>query len=75
MEPTISLDAQALKDLIKESVREVMHEEWFKFFDLLTPFVDNEEQAEIEASFSPADHPDIDFVDITNWFDHENQAQ
>ena len=75
MEPTISLDAQALKALIKESVREVMREEWFKFFDLLTPYVDNEEQAAIAASFSPADYPDTDFVDITNWFDHENQAQ
>ncbi|MBC7970706.1 MAG: hypothetical protein H7Z11_11380 [Verrucomicrobia bacterium] len=75
MEPTISLDAQTLKVLIKESVREVMREEWFKFFDLLTPYVDNEEQAAIEASFSPADHSETDFVDITNWFDHENQAQ
>jgi hypothetical protein len=34
MEPILSLDAQTLKALIKESVREVMHEEWFKFFDL-----------------------------------------
>jgi hypothetical protein len=75
MEPTLSLDAQALKALIKESVREVMREEWFRFFDLLTPYVDNEEQAEIEAAFSPADHPDADFVDITSWFDYENQAQ
>jgi hypothetical protein len=75
MEPTIPLDAQALKALIKESVREVMREEWFKFFDLLIPYVDNEEQAAIEASFFPADHPDTDFVDITSWFDHENQAQ
>jgi hypothetical protein len=65
MEPTIPLDAQAPKALIKESVREVMREEWFKFFDLLTPYVDNEEQAAIEASFSPTDHPDTDFVDIT----------
>jgi hypothetical protein len=36
MEPTLSLDVQALKALIKESVREVTREEWFKFFDLLT---------------------------------------
>ncbi len=49
MEPTISLDAQALKVLIKESVREVMREEWFKFFDLLTPYVDNEEQAAFKS--------------------------
>lgn len=70
MEPTTSLDAQALKALIKESVREVMREEWFKFFDLLIPYVSDAEQAEIEATFSPDDHPDVDFVDITEWFDH-----
>ena len=75
MEPTASLDLQALKGLIKESVREVMREEWFKFFDLLLPYVDTQEQAEIEASFSPADHSDEDFVDITHWFEHENQAE
>ena len=69
MEPTLSLTAQALKALIKESVCEVTHEEWFKFFDLLVPYIDNEEQAAIAASFSPADHPDTDFIDITNWFD------
>ncbi|WP_008315361.1 hypothetical protein [Leptolyngbya sp. PCC 6406] len=75
MEPTVSLDIQALKSLIKESVREIMREEWFKFFDLLIPYVDTQEQAEIEASFSPIDYSDEDFVDITHWFDHENQAE
>ncbi|QQE65957.1 hypothetical protein GFS31_26510 [Leptolyngbya sp. BL0902] len=67
MEPTASLDLQALKMLIKDSVREVMREEWFKFFDLLLPYVDTQEQAEIEASFSPADHSDEDFVEITHY--------
>jgi 5,10-methylenetetrahydrofolate reductase len=75
MEPTVSLDANALKSLIKESVREVMREEWFKFFELLIPYVDDAEQAEIEAAFSPESHPDSDFVDITNWFDDADQAQ
>ena len=70
MEPTTSLDAQALKALIKESVREVMREEWFKFFYMLIPYVSDEEQAEIESSFSPEEHPDSEFVDITDWFDH-----
>ena len=59
----------------KESVREVMSEEWFKFFELLIPYVDDEEQVEIEASFSPAEHPDSDFVDITDWFDNADQTQ
>ncbi|NET10689.1 MAG: hypothetical protein F6K16_39565 [Symploca sp. SIO2B6] len=75
MEPTTAIDPQMLKALIKESVREVMREEWFKFFDLLTPYVDDDEQAEIEAQFSPADHSDDDFIDVTGWFGHEHQAQ
>jgi hypothetical protein len=48
-----------------------MREEWFKFFDMVVPDVDIEEQAEIEASVSLADYPNTDFVDITNWFNHE----
>jgi hypothetical protein len=75
MEPTITLNAQALKALIKESVREVMHEEWFKFFELLLPYVDDQEQADIEASFSPVSYSAEDFVDVTDWFDHESQTQ
>ncbi|MGD1908517.1 MAG: hypothetical protein ACFB0C_21385 [Leptolyngbyaceae cyanobacterium] len=75
MEAAAPLDVQALKTLIKDSVREVMREEWFKFFDLLTPYVDNEEQGEIEASFSPSHYSDEDFIDITSWFADESQAQ
>ena len=68
MEPATSIDVQVLKSLIKDSVREVMREEWFKFFELLTPYVDDEEQAEIEATFSPTESSDADFIDNTNWF-------
>ncbi|MGG6241537.1 hypothetical protein ACQ4N7_23165 [Nodosilinea sp. AN01ver1] len=75
MEPTTSLDAQALKALIKESVREVMREEWFKFFQMLMPYVDDDEQSDIEASFSPEDYNDEDFVDVTDWFGDESQTQ
>jgi hypothetical protein len=72
---TITLDTQALRALIKESVREVMREEWFKFFEMLTPSVDDQEQGEIEASFAPKDYPAEDFIDVTSWFDDESQAQ
>lgn len=75
MEPTITLNAQALRALIKESVREVMREEWFKFFELLTPYVDDQEQAGVESRFSPADYQTEKFIDVTDWFDHESQAQ
>ncbi len=74
MESSNTLDIQALKSVIKESVREVMREEWFKFFELLIPYVDDAEQAEVEATFNPADYTEDDFVDITGWFDNENQA-
>lgn len=36
-----TLDTETLKMFIKESVREVMREEWFKFFALL-PYIDDE---------------------------------
>ncbi|GCA87972.1 hypothetical protein MiTa_01312 [Microcystis aeruginosa NIES-4264] len=30
-----------LKTIIKESVRKVMREEWFKFFEMLIPYIDD----------------------------------
>jgi len=70
MEPANTLDAQTLKAIIKESVREVMQEEWFKFFELVTPYISDSEQAEIEATFNPANYKDDDFVDISGWFNN-----
>ena len=49
MEPTNTLDTLMLKAIIKESVREAMREEWLKFFEMLIPYVDNVEQADIEV--------------------------
>jgi hypothetical protein len=69
MEESTPLDPQALKTLIKEGVREVMREEWFKFFEMLLPYVDDTEQADIESTFNPADYTDEDFEDITDWFE------
>jgi hypothetical protein len=51
MEPANTLDALILKTIIKESVCEVMREEWFKFFEILIPYVDDIEQADIEANW------------------------
>jgi hypothetical protein len=75
MEPANTLDALILKTIIKESVCEVMREEWFKFFEILIPYVDDIEQADIEANFNPVDYKDDNFVDITGWFDREDQDQ
>ncbi|MEY3555561.1 MAG: hypothetical protein GPJ22_08810 [Microcystis aeruginosa LL13-03] len=75
MEPANTLDALILKTIIKESVCEVMREEWFKFFEMLIPYVDDIEQADIEANFNPVDYKDDSFVDITGWFNREDQDQ
>jgi len=75
MESTSTLNLQLLKSLIKESVREVLHEEWFKFFEMIIPYVDDDEQADIVAKFSPTDYADQEFIDVTHWFENESQAQ
>lgn len=65
------MDTQALKDIIKESVREVFREEWFKFYEMTIPFVSDEEQQEIEQETgSPSDYDEDDFIDLTNWAKH-----
>ena len=74
MESITTIDLQTLKSLLKESIREVMTEECFKFFELMIPYVDDQEQAKIETKFSPADYSDEDFIDVTNWFEGERQS-
>ena len=73
MEPANTIDTETLKTIVKESVREVMREEWFKFFEMLVPYVDEEEQAEIEATFSPDQFQEDDFIDITKLVSDESR--
>ena len=61
--------------IVKESVREVMREEWFKFFEILVPYVDDEEQAEIETTFLPDQFQEDDFINITKLVANENRDQ
>ncbi|MBE9571464.1 MAG: hypothetical protein IMF11_12615 [Proteobacteria bacterium] len=44
-------DENRLKDLIREAVRDVLEEEVMKVKLLLTPYVSDEEQREIEESY------------------------
>jgi len=44
-------DENKLKDLIREAVRDVLEEEVMKVKLLLTPYVSDEEQREIEESY------------------------
>jgi hypothetical protein len=73
MEPANTMDTETLKTIVKESVREVMREEWFKFFEMLIPYVDDEEQADIEATFSPDQFKEDDFIDITKLVSDESK--
>ena len=65
------MDTQALKELIKESVREVLQEERLNLSKILIPEVGDREMAEIEENFSsPANYDSEEFVDMTDWVKH-----
>lgn len=73
MDTSVTIDTQALKALIKESVREVLNEEWFRIWQTVIPEVSDAEQAEIENSLgSPADYDLSEFVDMTDWVTNES---
>ncbi len=54
MNTPVTIDTQALKALIKESVREVLNEEWFRIWQMVIPEVSDAEQADIEKSLGSA---------------------
>ena len=60
-----------LKALIKESVREVLQEERLLLCQVLTPYISDEEQAEIETELgSPSDYDNDELIDMTQWVKH-----
>ncbi len=67
------MEIQELKLLIKETMREVLREERLTLCKILMPYVDDAEQAELEAEFgSPADYSEDEAVDMTEWVKHGN---
>lgn len=69
------MEIQELKALIKESMREVLREERLMLCKILIPYVDDAEQAELEAEFgSPADYQENETIDMTAWVRHGNQV-
>jgi len=69
------METQALKVLIKESVREVLREERLLLCQILMPYISDDEQAEIDADFgSPSDYADDEMVDMTNWVKYGGQV-
>ncbi|MGB3494664.1 MAG: hypothetical protein WBA57_18195 [Elainellaceae cyanobacterium] len=84
MESANTLDTQALKGIIKESIREVLpeilgellREERLKLCKMLIPTVSDEEQEEINQELgSPNDFDEEEFVNLTEWTEHGSQLQ
>jgi hypothetical protein len=68
----LSMATQDLKELIKASMREVLREERLLLCQALIPYVDDIEQAKMEAEFgSPVDYEEEALTDMTGWV-HDN---
>lgn len=69
------MEIQELKTLIKETMREVLREERLILCKILTPYVDDVEQAELEAEFgSPNEYDEAESIDMTAWVKHGDQV-
>ncbi len=68
------MEIQELKMLIKETMREVLREERLILCKILIPYVDDVEQAELEAEFGlPADYDEAETIDMTAWVKRGDQ--
>ncbi|WP_416666548.1 hypothetical protein [Egbenema bharatensis] len=70
------MDENALKQLVKDSVREVLREERLKLCQVLLPFVSDKEMQEIQEKLgSPSDYDKSEFVNMTDWVKDGNRPQ
>ncbi|MDX1978144.1 MAG: hypothetical protein SFT94_10780 [Pseudanabaenaceae cyanobacterium bins.68] len=68
------MQIQELKELIKESIREVLREERLLLSQSLVPSISEEEQTEIESQLgSPHKYKSDELVDMTEWVKHGGQ--
>ncbi|RMG27301.1 MAG: hypothetical protein D6732_20315 [Methanobacteriota archaeon] len=57
-----------LREIIRETVREVLREERLSLYELLVPYVTAKELKEIEDRFgTPAEFDENEFEDLTEW--------
>lgn len=62
------METQELKNLIKESVREVLREERLLLCNMLMPYVSDQEQKELDQELGkPQDYENEELIDITDW--------
>jgi hypothetical protein len=63
-----TLNLEELKKLVKEGIREVLHEEWLSLCEIMIPHVSTKELGEIQTKLgSPGDYREDDFTDMTDW--------
>ena len=68
------MEIQAIKALIKETMREVLQEERLRRCQIFIPSVSNEEQRELEIEFGlPSEYTDDEVVDMTAWVKNGNR--
>ncbi|BAU12270.1 hypothetical protein LEP3755_27990 [Leptolyngbya sp. NIES-3755] len=70
------MESSDLKQLIKESLREVLREERLKLCQVLIPYVSDKEMQEIQAKLgTPADYKDTEFINMTDWVKNGTRPQ
>ncbi|MGL5792876.1 MAG: hypothetical protein ACRC06_00440, partial [Waterburya sp.] len=63
-----NMEKQELKALIKETMKEVIQEERHNLYQILIPYVSEEEQQELEAEIGiPSAENEEELVDLTDW--------
>ncbi len=66
------MENQELKNLIKESVREVLREERLLLCNMLMPYVSDQEQKELVQELGkPQDYENEELIDMTDWLNNE----
>ncbi|MFA3783494.1 hypothetical protein ABRY23_10570 [Melioribacteraceae bacterium 4301-Me] len=64
---------EALKIMIKDSIREVLAEERISLIQALIPSVSKKELTDIERRYGkPEDYKKKEMIDMTRWFFDEN---
>jgi len=62
-----TFEIATLKELIRETMREVLQEERILLFKMLMPIISDEEQTSIENQFGLPDENDDEWIDMTEW--------
>jgi hypothetical protein len=70
------MEDNELKQLVKDSLREVLQEERLKLCHVLIPYVSDKEMQEIQTKLgSPAHYKETEFINMTDWIKHGTRPQ